>query len=1028
MPIGNVNGTSGGGGAAEGGGGGRIGTVNTSGGGGASKPKGLPGFRNDGGWTGLKNFFTRAKKGQIADLTVLGAPGEALQGSLGARNLATGERDPIGKVVTGAFLRGEQYGISGSGRGNTLANLGLDLVADPTILLSGGAKAASMGKRLLVEAGGDAGMALAKKAGTKAGLDVADQAAARQIIAGKLAQDGGAESAKLSTLDKLARPSLRGLEGADLAVERTMRGLVKEGRGGLRVAGKTVLAGETIHDAGTLARKLPGVGTAYGAMRTALIPRAGVTDTLGKEVSDILANAQAKATGTVERDVADRVRPLQGETKANKVTLDERVGPVRDAMDTGAMPADPRLHGTVTETKAMLDEATKLIVDNKLLAAEHAHLTTPYDPRITTDEGFKMQAQVEALRSPPKELSSILKVGGSTEARVFMPEATTKVANAELLKLLEANGIKVPPGANYFELDPVVAAMKHYAQVKKAVAAKGVLRTLADVSPDLVRIVDSSTVKQGLTPTEFKAEQKKIKGRQYTARMRLKEIEGRLAEEGPARPRTSSTGGSPATADRMVARGPGAPAVIPGKPAVPGLQNFTLDPVKRLAYEQRKIDLTAKIKAEESNLDALRLDQHEGSKLNAANDAARQAPEGFVAIKMGEQTAHVHPELAAAINPVKRLVDSNSSVTKFVRHVDEVQNFWRAQVTVLPIGTGFFARNLQGNLILNAIDNVGIRDYAQAMRIQRGVRKARKAGVEIETVLSKGDARLFRESETHNIYNQGAQEADLDHVFPGDKVGAFKGKTSPLRGKMTARDMPILGSERGPVSAGRSMNAVIENNARLANYAANVRHSGSFADAARRTRLTLFDYSDLTPLERSVGRRVVPFYTFARKSSGLLLRELIHDPSKINRITNVLGAGEDMTGRNIDSPLGAAATVLATPFIPGAALNSVGVGGYAGALKQQMSGTTIQDRETGGFTTIDPNAKQSENRAERLGNALMPVYGKYGRLQRAKDKLLPGENQDLLRILLGLSPQDDPIVRTPGGGQVLQSTAKKKAA
>lgn len=917
-------------------------------------------------------------------LGLLGRPAEAVQAIGGATNLRTGEKDQS-LLGIGRALKGEQYGFQGKGFGNTVANLGLDIVTDPTILLSGGtSKGAQFSSRLLAEAGAKE---LAEKAATKAGLSAAEKVTARDIIA-KGIEEGGAGALTKRTLTEKAMGRMAGLTGEEIATERAMKGLTQTARGGVRVAGHTVLSGETIHQGGNLLRKIPAVGALDDAGKALFVPRAGVTKALGKPIADSLYGATSEAAGKLETHIGDRVRPLKDVIKANKITEAELRGPVLSHMENPAVVLEPRLQAVADILKEQRAATTAQIVDRKLLPAEFQHADDSFVHRATTDAGFKAIAKASRKGQLPEELAKVFKVAGSLEARKILPNATIPEAEAVVQGMLAKAGITMKKGETFFEHNPVKAVVSHGAAVERAAGQAGVLEHLASIPGlDAVKFVDSSTVKAPNLTEDIN----KAKSRVQTARRAIARTEGKLAAEGPARPRTGTIG---------------------------GLEAHTLDPVERLRLTQLKLDQEEKYRQAINHVADLQDVKRAGGAANAAADAARKAPEGYEAIKVGERTAYVHPELAKEINGVKRLVDSNASVQRLTHHIDEVQNFWRAQVTVLPIGTGFFARNFQGNLILNSLDNVGVRDYVESLAIQKGVRAARKAGEEVEAHLTPERARIFREAEKHNVYNQGAQEADLNHVFPGEQVGSFKAHASPLTGKMNARDLPIIGTERGPIQAGRSLNAAIENNARLANFIANTRHSGHFGEAARRTRLTLFDYGDLTNFERSVGRRLVPFYTFARKSTGLLLRELAANPSKVNRITHILDAAGEASGYSVDSPLDAASKTLATPFIPGAAKNTLGVGGYLGAAKQQIIGTTIQDRESGGYATLDPGTG-SESRLDMLANALLPEYGKYGRVNRAGQRVTGGKD-GLLRLLLGLNPTDDPIARTPGGGQVVQ--------
>ncbi len=984
MPIGpNPHGAGGGGGA--------VGpNPHVGGGGGGSKAAAPPkktnwierilGSRESG--KKVAKEYVVGPQGLVNTLSVLSRPLEAVQGLAGASNLTTGEEDG-GALATlrASLLEGDQYGIRGKGALNTAANFGLDLI-DPTIAFSAGTKAARFGSRALVEQGAKD---LAMEAAARGGLSEAGQAAARPILARHIAEGGAGDLAKRSVLDKVARRHV-GLEGSELATERMLTGLVKEGQGGVRLAGKTVLSGDTMKAAGdVLRRRVPGLGVADETARTLFTPRAGVKRAIGRDEADALYNARSAEAGAINTHTGDNVRPLERLIKDNKVTTAELEGPLRALMEEGtALPADvsARLQPVADNLIAMRAATDARIVGTKLLPGEYKHTTSGYLHRRYTDDFFQLAAQAQRNGRLPQELANVLKVDGALEARKILPDAPIPVVEAYVRQLFTDAGIKVElkKGHHLIDHNAAVATLSHSVAVERAAQAGTVLDTLAALPGGLVRMVDTPTVPAG--PLDYKGDMAKIKSRKANAKKRLARLEGKVSEAGPMRQRSTKTD-------------------------PPGLINHTVDPVRRLALDQQIANVKSDILALDDEADALVYRRDEGGAINAANDAARRAPEGYEKITVGERTAYVHPDIAREINPLKRLVDSNASVQKTAHHIDAVQNFWRAQVTVLPISTGFFGRNGQGNLIFNMVDNVGLRDYKRSLHIQRGVRRARKTGVEPEAILNAADAKMFRQAEQKNVYNQGAQEADLDNVFPEDKVSGVKHYLDP-RGK----GLPVIGTGRAPIKAGRALNASIENNARLANFIANTRHTGHYAEAARRTRITMLDYGDLTPFEREVGRRVMPFYTFAKKSTEQLLREMAHDPAKLNRITGLIEAFEAETGRNIDSPFEAGGKTL-TKLIgaPGEFIKSeLGVGGYLGAAKGQAIGTLVPDKDTGGTYAIEPGTG-SENRFDMLATSILPLWGKYGRATRAYQQLAPGEKQDLLRAFLGLSPQEQAAYR-----------------
>lgn len=66
----------------------------------------------------------------------------------------------------------------------------------------------------------------------------------------------------------------------------------------------------------------------------------------------------------------------------------------------------------------------------------------------------------------------------------------------------------------------------------------------------------------------------------------------------------------------------------------------------------------------------------------------------------------------------------------------------------------------------------------------------------------------------------------------------------------------------------------IENHAKITLFMDQVKKGHSFDEAAKTVKQFLFDYGDLTDIERNVFKRVIPFYTFARKNVAAQLQIL----------------------------------------------------------------------------------------------------------------------------------------------------------
>jgi hypothetical protein len=85
-----------------------------------------------------------------------------------------------------------------------------------------------------------------------------------------------------------------------------------------------------------------------------------------------------------------------------------------------------------------------------------------------------------------------------------------------------------------------------------------------------------------------------------------------------------------------------------------------------------------------------------------------------------------------------------------------------------------------------------------------------------------------------------------------------------------------------PLIAGRRVSANIEDFMRGAQFNGMVRQGYSPAEAAANIRKYHFEYQDLTPFEKNVMRRAVPFYTFARKNLPLQVQTALTRPAVVS--------------------------------------------------------------------------------------------------------------------------------------------------
>jgi hypothetical protein len=81
---------------------------------------------------------------------------------------------------------------------------------------------------------------------------------------------------------------------------------------------------------------------------------------------------------------------------------------------------------------------------------------------------------------------------------------------------------------------------------------------------------------------------------------------------------------------------------------------------------------------------------------------------------------------------------------------------------------------------------------------------------------------------------------------------------------------------------------VVEEPARIALFMDRIAKGESPEKAALAVKKYLFDYSELTDVERGMRDFVFPFYTFTRKNLPLQIQSMLTDPAKANKLGDVL--------------------------------------------------------------------------------------------------------------------------------------------
>lgn len=249
-----------------------------------------------------------------------------------------------------------------------------------------------------------------------------------------------------------------------------------------------------------------------------------------------------------------------------------------------------------------------------------------------------------------------------------------------------------------------------------------------------------------------------------------------------------------------------------------------------------------------------------------------------------------------------------------LKQYDRVLSMWKSGVTIYR--PAHHIRNMVGDVYLGWMDGVNsARPYQLALKVQRGMKDAYtdlqdvdqlvKAGVLPRTQATpKPGEILFR--------NQSGVP------FTAEQIGAVAHQKGLLEHTRTIEDIIDLGDSGrkslldakpfgGKVQKfARGASELIGHNARLAHFIDKIAKSRGnnlaeiFEQASRRARKWHPTGLDMTPFEKKYLRRVIPFYTWIRKSTPLLMEGLAMNPGKVVGVSKAYDAAQTAAG--IDTP------------------------------------------------------------------------------------------------------------------------------
>lgn len=308
---------------------------------------------------------------------------------------------------------------------------------------------------------------------------------------------------------------------------------------------------------------------------------------------------------------------------------------------------------------------------------------------------------------------------------------------------------------------------------------------------------------------------------------------------------------------------------------------------------------------------------HELDRLVASNSgkqlAAIKATQRARARGASPDEVQALAEKAAAETPEYRVLNrqvvnvATQHVPERLTGLEEIGRIWDRAVqgrvkTILTVpNPQYHLTNLYGDLynaylaqpIVKLAHNFGISAQALAWKARREA-AAKTLGKQVDPAsrgVRIGGQRvgldeLIMEAERHGAIGQGFIGRDLAEVLDSQGKEAAQRLGQGKIARRTRATQAIAKSKVGsrvlhPIDAIRDLSQYREDAVRLATYLGARKRGLTPDQAAAHAAAFHFDYGDLTQFERSVLRRVLPFYTFTARNTPLQIRSLLERPGKI---------------------------------------------------------------------------------------------------------------------------------------------------
>jgi len=249
--------------------------------------------------------------------------------------------------------------------------------------------------------------------------------------------------------------------------------------------------------------------------------------------------------------------------------------------------------------------------------------------------------------------------------------------------------------------------------------------------------------------------------------------------------------------------------------------------------------------------------------------------------------------LSRVIKSQRNILRNTTEMDKYVKWFDAVQNPWK--MWTLAIRPSYHMRNVAGNL-WNAYTVAGVKNpkaFMDAARMQMSALYRNDPKMAAQVGMFNWGAKVKIKGGGEKTYKEIYDEAVERGILGKGQYGVGSDIQMNLERQLertaganrkTLQDFITPSGENVLLQKGFQVGNMMEDNARLATFFDVFKRTGSFDEAAQMTKRALFDYSDLSGFERTVMKRLFPFYTWTRKNIPAQVKALWSNPERARKL------------------------------------------------------------------------------------------------------------------------------------------------